>query len=180
MNHLYTSIKRAGELFGKKNPSNEQIETVVIPDNVGWDETVSYVPPVSGGRVIKVYDGDSITIATYVHGLPTLYRFSVRLNGIDCPEMRTRNETEKKAAVIAKELLSDKILGRYVELRNVSLEKYGRILADVMIDNESMSEMLITNHLAVRYDGGKKLPPDDWMDYYLTTNMGGSTADNCI
>ena len=138
-----------------------------LPDEIEWKDTVPYIPPVTRGRVIKVYDGDTITIATYVHGLPDLYRFSVRLNGIDCPEMKTKNESEKAVAKIAKQCLSDIILGRDVELRDVQLEKYGRLLAEVWCDGVSMNDMLVKERLAVSYDGGTKCIPDNWLDYHM-------------
>ena len=138
-----------------------------LPENIDWKDTIPYIPPVSRGRVIKVYDGDTITIATYVHGLPDLYRFSVRLNGIDCPEMRTKNESEKAVAKLAKQRLSDVILGKDVELHGVRLEKYGRILAEVWINGVSMNDMLVMERLAVAYDGGTKYTPDDWMEYHM-------------
>lgn len=35
--------------------------------------------------------------------------------------------------------------------------KYFRIVADVYLDNKSLTEMLINNNLAVFYNGGKKI-----------------------
>ena len=37
--------------------------------NININELKSFVPPVTSGRVIKVYDGDTITIASKVPGL---------------------------------------------------------------------------------------------------------------
>jgi len=139
----------------------------LLPENIEWNDTIPYIPPVSRGRVVKVYDGDTITIATYMPGLSDLYRFSVRLSGIDCPEMRTKNESEKAVAELAKQRLSDVILGKDVELHGVRLEKYGRILAEVWIDGGSMNDMLVMERLAVVYDGGTKYIPDDWLDYHM-------------
>jgi endonuclease YncB( thermonuclease family) len=138
-----------------------------LPDEISWEDTIPYIPPVTGGRVIKVYDGDTITVATRVHDLPHLYRFSVRLDGIDCPEIKTKNSTEKSVAVLAKQHLVDSILGKDVELRNVSLEKYGRILAEVWYGGESMNLSLVEARLAVAYDGGKKRVPENWLDYHM-------------
>mgnify|MGYP001249365503 CR=1 FL=1 len=70
--------------------------------NIEWKDTKPYIPPVNSGLVIKVYDGDTITIATQIYNDKTLYRFSVRLNGIDCPEMKTNNNNEKTVAIMAK------------------------------------------------------------------------------
>ena len=60
--------------------------TTTIP---GWKDTIPFIPPISGGVVIKVYDGDTITIASKLpYKKSPLYRFSVRLNGIDSPEIK--------------------------------------------------------------------------------------------
>jgi len=50
-----------------------------------------YIPTVRRGRVMNVYDGDTIKIAGYVDYNPTLYSFSVRFNGLDCPESNPNN-----------------------------------------------------------------------------------------
>ena len=34
--------------------------------NIKWDDTVEFTFPILGGRVIKVYDGDTITIASKI------------------------------------------------------------------------------------------------------------------
>jgi endonuclease YncB( thermonuclease family) len=80
--------------------------------------------------------------------------------------MRTTIDTEKHCAVIAKDFLLKAIMNKYVCLQNVDVDKYGRILADVLIDGENVSHMLLKERLAVRYDGGKKIVPDDWMKYH--------------
>lgn len=95
-----------------------------------------------------------------------MYRFSVRIHGIDCPEIRTTSKSEKQCAEIAKDFLLKTIMNKYVSLENVDLDKYGRILADVFIDGENISDMLLKERLAVRYDGGKKTVIDDWMKYH--------------
>ena len=136
-------------------------------ENINYQDTIPFIPPFAGGKVIKVYDGDTITIASklpYENSL--IYRFSVRIKEIDCPEIRTHNLDEKEIALIAKKFVEDKCLNKIVELKNLSTEKYGRILADVFIDNINISDELIKNKLAVTYDGGKKLVPDNWKEYY--------------
>ncbi len=57
-----------------------------IPKDINPKEVTRFVPPVSRGRVIKVYDGDTITIAAYLpYRKSKLYKFSVRPAGIHCP-----------------------------------------------------------------------------------------------
>ena len=43
-----------------------------------------------------------------------------------------------------------------IDLKDIELEKYLRIAADVIIDGESLGDMLIEAGVAVWYDGGKK------------------------
>ena len=124
---------------------------------ITWGDTKPFVPPVTSGYVIKVYDGDTITIASKLpYKNSPLYRFSVRLAGIDTPELRTQNKAELKAAIAAKEALSNKILNKKVQLKDVKLEKYGRILANVFCDGCFLNDWMLTNNFAVVYNGGKK------------------------
>lgn len=127
-----------------------------------WDSCEPFSPHVKIGKVIKVYDGDSITIAAKPYDNYPIYRFSVRLNGIDTPELRTSNENEKKHAILARDALHNKIYDKIVELKNVESEKYGRLLADIYLGEENINEWLITQNFAVKYDGGTKQKPESW------------------
>jgi endonuclease YncB( thermonuclease family) len=134
---------------------------------INWKDTIQFVPPVEKGVVIKVYDGDTITIASKLpYPTSPLYRFSVRLNGIDCPEIKGKDENEKLCAQIAKQEMTELILNKIVTLKNVQTEKYGRILADVYIGDLHLNKHMIEKRLAVNYDGGTKISPSNWMDYY--------------
>jgi endonuclease YncB( thermonuclease family) len=64
-----------------------------------WEDTIPFKPPITGGRVIKVYDGDTITVASKLpYRKSPLYRWSVRIRGIDCPEMKSHDKNEKLVA----------------------------------------------------------------------------------
>lgn len=136
---------------------------------IKWEDTTAFTPPITGGQVIKVYDGDSITIAGYLpmYNSP-LFRFSVRLNGIDTPEIKGKTEEEISEAKKARDALSNLILHKEVILKNVGTEKYGRILADVYLDNFHVNEWLINERYAVKYDGGTKRTPKSWLKYRIT------------
>ena len=124
----------------------------------------AFVPPVKEGKVIKCYDGDTITIISDLYG--TIYKFSVRINRIDCPEMKSNNANEKFVANLAKTRLANLVLDKNVCLQNVSTDKYGRLLADVYIGKISCAELLLKERLAVSYDGGTKIRPKNWKTYY--------------
>jgi len=142
-------------------------------EEANWKNTLEFVPLVAEGKVIKVYDCDTITIATKFPYLTTLneskimYRFHVRLLGIDTPEMKTKNEDEKSIAHLAQKSLSDLILNKNVSLKNTSLDKYGRILANVYTENGTeLSKWAIEKRFAVAYDGGTKKSPTSWTEYH--------------
>lgn len=109
-----------------------------------------YIPNIKKGKVIKVYDGDTITIQSKIPWLfrSKVYKFSIRLNGIDAPEIRT----EKELAIISRDALSNKILHKRVKLKNLKKEKYGRILCDVYYKKTRM----LKHSYAKEYHGGKK------------------------
>lgn len=130
------------------------IQTLLYID---YEDTVEFVPPVYNGKVIKVYDGDTITVAAKLpYSSSPVYRFHVRLAGIDTPEMKGHGEAEKAIAIQSRDVLHSLIYGKVITLKNLKSEKYGRILADVYYKNIHVNQWLLDNHYAVKYDGGKK------------------------
>ncbi len=83
-------------------------------------------------QVVKVYDGDTITISDGFHEI------RVRLIGIDTPEMNEKNPVLRNLADQAKDYLSSLILDQYIYLqldhfneKSMHLDKFGRLLAYV-------------------------------------------------
>ena len=143
-------------------------QVVTTTTHIQWDETVPFTFPITGGQVIKVYDADTITIASKLpYDASPLYRLSVRLNGIDTPEMKGKgvSDEEKEAAILARDFVSNLVLHKHVHLENIESEKYGRILADVYIGDIHLNELLIKERYAVKYDGGTKIKPASWLKY---------------
>jgi micrococcal nuclease len=135
-------------------------------ENINWKDTIEFTYPISGGYVIKVYDGDTITIASKMpYENSPLFRFSVRLNGIDTPEIKSKNENEKTLAKKGRDSLSQLIMNKNVTLKNVKNEKYGRILADVYLDELHLNKWMIDQAFAVEYDGKTKFM-SLWSEYY--------------
>jgi endonuclease YncB( thermonuclease family) len=132
-------------------------------EKINYENTVPFVPPIVGGKVVKVYDGDTFTIASKLPYLDSpIYRFSVRLNGIDAPEIKGKTNAEKELAKKSRDALTNLIMNKIVRLENISIEKYGRILADVYVDTICVNDFMIDNKYAIRYNGGKKERPDEW------------------
>jgi endonuclease YncB( thermonuclease family) len=111
-------------------------------------------------EVVDVYDGDTMKVIMKYRG--GIDRWVVRLNGYDSPEMKpllsdpNRNEIIEKA-IIAKNALINKIGDKPVLLKITNFDKYGRLLADVFVDNENINLWMISNGYGYPYNGGKKL-----------------------
>ena len=141
---LFNFTRNTNESIPKNEPKPEPKNFNEDGDDITWQDTVEFTFPIQGGRVIKVYDGDTITIAAKLpFDNSPLYRLSVRLNGIDAPEIKGKTDDEKIASKQVKDALSNLILNKYVTLKNIQSEKYGRILADVYIGDLHLNEWLI-------------------------------------
>jgi len=142
--------------------------------NVKYEDTVEFKFPITGGKVIKVYDVDTITIASKLpYKESPIYRLSVRLNGIDGPEIKGKDisDEEKEYAKKARVYLLNLLFDKYVRLENIENEKYGRILADVYLDNLHINNKLLEERYVVQYGGGTKIKPTSWLKYKETGQM---------
>ncbi|MFT6927577.1 MAG: micrococcal nuclease [Psychromonas sp.] len=80
-----------------------------------------------------------------------------RVNGVDTPEIRGKSEAEKNNSRLAKKFTVDKLRnGKIIELKNMKRSKYFRIIDDVYIDGENLTQLLIKTNHATAYDGGER------------------------
>jgi micrococcal nuclease len=110
-------------------------------------------------KCIKVYDGDTITVAFkpfQINNDENIYKYSIRLSGIDTPEIRTKNIDEKKKAIEIRDILKEKILNKFIYIQCGKFDKYGRLLGYVFYDDININEWLVNEGFANKYDGGTK------------------------
>ena len=123
-------------------------------ENCTYKTCNPYVPSFNEGKVIKCYDGDTVTIATIIDN--QIVRFSVRMLGYDCAEIRSKNEQEKKVAKWAKEYITELIMNKMVKVtKNEGYDKYGRLLLELQIDDTNVNEIMLKKW-GVSYFGGHK------------------------
>lgn len=91
------------------------------------------------GRVVSVYDGDTVTLLVEIGG--SMCKISVRVVGVDAPEMRGRGAAEAACAQAVRAAVV-RFLGRdaLVHVDYHGTDKYGRVLADIIKDGESLSK----------------------------------------
>ena len=125
-----------------------------------FQASADYFHDVSIDRVI---DGDTIVIS--IPNLPEVFgkKISVRLAGIDTPEMRAKCPYEKGLAIRAKDRLEGMLMkARVISIDDARRGKYFRILGEVLADGKNVAATLIKEGLAVTYSGGRKR---DWCNY---------------
>ena len=108
-------------------------------------------------KYIKNYDADTITF-----NIPEVHpllgdKISVRVSGLDTPEIKGQLPCEKEAAKTAQRLVENLLKNaKVIHLENIDRDKYFRILADVKIDGRSLTEIVLKNKLGYVYHGETK------------------------
>jgi endonuclease YncB( thermonuclease family) len=162
------TIKPPVVLNKRMNPQDDPLA------NASWDNT----PPLNLdghdaiARVLDVYDGDTLTVA--MPWKDNVYRFTLRLLGIDTDEIRgTTGETRERAnaarVLLAQNVADGKFaidakttravlrrfLGQHdcrVRIRCKSFDKYGRVLANVYsLQDQCLSKVMLDSGLARPY-----------------------------
>jgi len=107
--------------------------------------------------ILSVYDGD--TFRGDIKGYPPIIgrSISIRIYGIDAPEIRSKKPSEKLKARAAKKLLTSLLSNRRVTLVDMQRDKYFRILAKVYADSIDVADSLVRANLARPYFGGSKI-----------------------
>ncbi len=101
-------------------------------------------------------------------GMPQMKEASP-MGPVDTAEIRTRDPVEKAAALGARDELRSLVLGKMLRVRTTdTMDKYGRLLADVWLldsgdDEPSVNQKLI-DRWGVPYAGGHK-ERTTWSDF---------------
>lgn len=108
--------------------------------------------------VSRVYDGDTVYLNIDLGFNIILMNRSIRIMGINTPEIRTKNKLEKTAGKIVAEFVKNLLpIGSECVLISYEHEgKFGRILGDILINGESLVDILKEHQYCYEYSGGKK------------------------
>ena len=93
---------------------------------------------------LRIIDGDTI-VARVDLGFYISVEKTIRVNGVDCPECRTRDLAEKRKGMEAKGRVAELMEENGFEFRLIShgIGKYGRVVGDVIFPQGDLSELLI-------------------------------------
>ena len=103
-------------------------------------------------KYIRNYDGDTIKFIADL-GFGVWKHTTIRLVGIDTPELRSKDPVDKEKAYAAKDYVFSKLADAkeiIIKTQKDKTGKYGRYIADVIFDGTSLTEALVSEGLAVR------------------------------
>lgn len=111
-------------------------------------------------RLVKVYDGDTITVAYFEPRSGQVQQIGCRIKGYDTPEMRPSRSAPNREQIKANALCAKGIAQEFFAARDkvftlsvVGYDKYGRWL----IEEPDLKSLLLEKGLAYDYAGGTKV-----------------------
>ena len=110
-------------------------------------------------KVLRIVDGDTVDVDIDLGFGIWMHRERIRVMGIDTPESRTRDLTEKAFGLAAKEFVKSLMpIGsmQIIKTQKDKTGKFGRVLGDFIIEDKLLTEHMIENYHAVPYHGENK------------------------
>jgi len=114
----------------------------------------AHVKHFTGVEFVNAYDGDTFTVN--IPGVPDVFGrlISVRVRGVDAPEIRGRCTDERYLAMRARNWVREKMSNaKEIELTEPERGKYFRIVASVKVDGMDLGIALQERGYAVKYTG---------------------------
>lgn len=103
-------------------------------------------------RVQRVVDGDTLCVVFRFRG--RYNTFTMRLWGVNTPEMRGEREREKRVATRIKTWLDPLVGSTVTVIVHKKPDKYGRLLGHVRLSgNRDLADLLVQHHLGKPYYG---------------------------
>lgn len=129
------------------------VQLTLVPGATAAPRTLGPVE----ARLLRVIDGDTLVVDALVWP-GHVVRVSVRLRGIDAPELRSRCPEERRHAEAARKALGDLAGSGPIWLTDIAGGKYfGRVVANAAnARGEDLSTLMLQRRLARTYDGGRR------------------------
>ena len=103
--------------------------------------------------VTDIKDGDTVIVDIDLGFKAWLHDVSIRVNGIDAPETRTKDLIEKRWGLLSKSIVEELIpIGSTQTITTViDRDKFGRVLGDFSLKDTTLAKYMVENHYAIVY-----------------------------
>jgi len=98
-------------------------------------------------NIVKIFDGDTIQVKGF--GL----KFTIRLVGIDTPELGKKGKKRQPYSLQAKQKLTQLIRKRPISLKQYGVGGYNRVLAEIFAGETNLNLEMVRSGLAEVYRG---------------------------
>ena len=99
-------------------------------DNINWDEVDHKVKAFTlkgqekEAKIVAVYDGDTCKCVFPIYN--QLFKWTIRLDRVDTPELKTPHELESSFGHEVRDIIREKALNKVVKIKCGDFDKYGR------------------------------------------------------
>jgi len=115
-------------------------------------------------KILRVVDGDTIDVAMYHQETKKIFKYRIRLYGIDTPEKKPlKSNPDREQEIAAAKLSTQAMINKMQENNNLVVvqlykpDKYGRILGTFYGKNgENINEWMVRQGHAIEYFGKTK------------------------
>ena len=115
-------------------------------------------------KILRIVDGDTVDVDIDLGFGIWMHKERVRIMGIDTPESRTRDKIEKRFGLASKARLKELMPIGSMQTLHTQIDKsgedkkgkFGRILGDFMVDTKFVTDIMINEGYAVKYNGQNK------------------------
>jgi len=112
------------------------------------DDRVEKYPDVTVSRFQRAIDGDTFVCDIDEHSAIAGKNISIRLRGINTPELKDKDPEIRKQAYQEKDRLESLLVNaKVIQLKNLGRDKYFRIDADVYVDDKNILDRLNQKYL---------------------------------
>ena len=124
-------------------------------------------------KVVRVYDGD--TVKAVGHDI----EIKIRLVGIDAPETsKKKRQQGQPFGRKAEKYLAGLVLNKVVDIKGYGSDRYGRILAEIYIDDRNINLEMVKTGYAEVYSGSP--PRGFYMKDYKKAEDGARNSGQGI
>ncbi|MCM2283669.1 MAG: thermonuclease family protein [Desulfobacula sp.] len=127
-------------------PTGEAVEELV-ESNKAFEKLTSGKNDHQKFKVMKIFDGDSLQVSAMD------LVFSIRLVGIDSPEMGANGLNGQPFSREARSYLETLLIDREITLKSYGADNYHRQLAEIFLDGKNINLEIIKQGLAEVYRG---------------------------
>ena len=128
------------------------LATKLVAKDIYYDDIC-----ITKNDIRRIYDGDTFYVDIPAYPDIAGKNIGIRINALDTPEIRTRNQEEKHKAIQSRNYLA-KLFNQSnkITLKKVKRGKYFRYVADVYVDGQNVAKIMTKKGYGYAYFGGTK------------------------